>query len=202
MRFADIDWRVLRGALALLVVAIAVSVSVVTATQMFSNKVQREFRRQRAALLSVRSAYQRVDEEKKTLELYLPRYRALKAAGVIGRERRLSWVEALRAAARRIGLPALRYEIATQKRYTPDYPLTTGDYQLYESDMKLTIGLFHEGDLLHLFRLLDTDAKGLYSVSRCSISRAGRMFSLDPRKTNLNAECVLRWFTVHKPEAG
>ena len=152
-------------------------------------------------LREIRGRYRTIDDEERLIEELLPRFRALQAKGIIGHEARLDWIETLRAASRRLGLPELRYSIRTQERLQTDFPVETTALGVYRSLMELHLGLLHEEDLLGLFALMDREARGLYSVSSCRVRRAGAQLVYLPAAVNLQAMCVLDWFSLREPEA-
>ncbi len=201
MNLSLIDWRVLRGAMVLLLVSLLISGGLVFAAEWFNDTVQASFRQQQKNLVAVRSSYQQVDGEKLIMEAYLPLYGELVRAGVIGPEQRLTWVEALRGAAQELSLPSLRYEIRAQKQWQPQLPLEIGLHRIYRTEMTLDMGLFHEGDLPRVLQALESKSRGLFSVDECSLARNAPLFGMDPHRANMNAACVLHWFTLRLPDA-
>ena len=201
MKLADVDWTILRGSLAVLVVSAAICGAVVAASHRYSDNMKRAFQRANSTLLGIRGRYQSIDEEEGLIETFLPRYLALEDRGVIGREHRLDWIETLRSASKDLRLPELRYAIASQEPYHADYPLEPGVFQVYVSSMALDLGLLHEDDLPALLERIDQGARGLYRVSRCTISRTRPEFGTDPTTPNLRANCVLEWLTIRQPES-
>jgi len=200
MRLSEIDWSVLRGAMVGLALSVLASGAIFYAAFEFSEGVSREHQQRRAQLQRAQGEYQAVDEEQQVMDAYLPRFRALEEQGVVGEERRLDWVEALRDAAARLKLPSLRYEIAQQEVYEPELPLPESAFEVHASSMFLEMGLLHEGDLIAVLRELDRNASGLYSVSSCDLRRGGSGIRMEPKAENVLASCELRWFTVRKPE--
>ncbi len=196
MKLAEIDWSVLRGALILLVVALLVSGGLFYGSSYVHDQVERENRSEQLNLTRVRSEYQTIDDEQRIIETYLPQYRTLEERGIIGSERRLDWVETLRAAAAKIRLPSLRYELFPQGEYRAEFPLPQGAYKVYESTMRLDLGLLHEGDLVALLAELNRNSEGLFTVSSCSIRRNGEQVRFEPNVPNISASCELRWLTV------
>ncbi len=203
MKLDQIDWGVLRNALILLVISIAISAGVLSSSFYFWGKMDRIHKRERSALFGVRAQYQNVDEEERIIQRYLPLYRDLESRGVIGPERRLDWIDTLRQASQRVELPTLRYVIDSQNIYQPEFLLPSGTFQIYSSNMRLDLGLLHEGDLETLFADLDANATGLYTVSSCDLRRNHRQREFVKRAdaTNLIAECGLRWLTIKQPPA-
>ena len=200
MKLAEIDWVVMRGAMILLVVALIVSVTLIYGGVHFGEKMSREIGNERRQLTSVRSQYQTIDDEQRVIELYLPQYEALAERGIVGREHRLSWVETLKAVAEEVKLPSLRYELFPQEEYVAEFPLQQGVYKVYSSDMRLNMGLLHEGDLPLVLRELQRKATGLFTVSRYEMRRSSQVVTMRPKAQNINASCDLKWYTIKQPE--
>ena len=129
---------------------------------------------------------------------FYPQFQVLESRGIIGRERRLDWIENLSRADETLKLPSFAYSIDTQEPFTPEFPLAGGAYKLYASQMNLTLGLLHGQDLFNLLGRLDESAPGLYSVDSCSWTRR-REVPGSPREAHLTSSCQLRWYTIKKP---
>lgn len=201
MRFSDIDWQVLQGALITLVLALVLAGTLVSAAEWFSEKIVLRFDQQKRSLDIVRNTFNEVDNEKAVLDEFLPRYRALEQAGIVGDEQRLTWVEALRAVAEELAVPTLRYEIGPQVEVTPDFPIASGLHRILSSDLSLDMGLFHEGDLQRVLQSLERSGKGLLSVDACTLARTSSLYETDPRRPNMTAACTIRWYSVRLPDA-
>ena len=147
-------------------------------------------------LADTRNRFQSIDDEKRLIEELLPRFRAFEAEGIIGPEARLDWVEALRAASHRLGLPELRYALSApgtsacesccRGLWIRSLPLPHG----------APLGLLHEEDLIRLFVVMERESPGLFSVSGCQVRRAGTHSVHLPGAANLRATCTLEWFTL------
>jgi len=201
MRVSEIDWSVLRGALALLLVAILVAGAMVGGAYRYGERHDRQWADAKRRLDSVRGRYRTIDEEARLIERYLPEYQRLQQQGLLGEERRLDWIEALRASAADVRLTSLRYEVTSQQPYQPDFDLPLGRFSSRESRMNLDIGLLHEGDLPRLFAALDAHRHGLFQVQECRVTRNGTEFVFEPERANLSARCRLRWLTLASPGA-
>ena len=196
MKLAEVDWRLLRGALILLVICVAISVGLIGTSYSFWKKQNRAHSAARSAMMGARTQYQSIDEEEKIIAAYLPVYRALESKGIIGKEHRLDWVDNLRRAAQRVELPALSYVIDSQQRFKSELPLHLGSYQIYSSSMKLDLGLLHEEDLSALLNDLNSHGGGLYTVADCDLRRSQSTFVKRPDAVNLKAACGLQWLTI------
>ena len=201
MNSGRVDWLFLKGALALLVGALIAGGAMIGGALYYSQAKLQALEQVRRALASVSHRYRAIDEESRTIARFLGPFKRLQREGIIGAERRLDWIEALRTDAGRLKLPSLRYQISAQAPYTPRFDVPLGALRVYRSNMKLSIGLLHEKDLLRLLAAVDHDAPGLFQLSRCSISRVSDTLSYDPMTANLKADCNLRWLTLRPSEA-
>ena len=139
----------------------------------------------------------RISEEEREVKERIEVYRRLRELNIIGRERRLEWIDAIQRI--RIGREMLdvRYRIEPQKMLV-SIPGKPGNVDFYVSAMKLELALLHEGDLLGFLDDLRNAGNAYVSVRRCSIQRSGTgtppgAASLAPR---LRAECQIDLITV------
>ncbi len=202
MRLAEIDWTVIRGASIFLGLALVLGGALVSGAHYFNQQSENIHKREQGKLASSRARFLALDEERKLIEKFYPRYQVLESDGVIGGEHRLDWVEALGAAARTIKLPSLRYDINAQDTHVPEFPIPSGRFEVFVSEMNLQIGLLHENDLLNLFQQIHSQAKGHFSVNRCAIRRKQEGIIQAPTHENISAVCALQWLTVRQPQEG
>ncbi len=194
-----IDWPAPRGSIVLLVLALATGAVAAGGAIRFHDEAVRGYERQKARFASTRARYRAIDDQRRLIETWLPPFRALQAAGVIGEERRLAWIETLRASAARVGLPSLRYRIERRAAYEAGF-VFDGVWRPFATVVRLEAGLLHEGDLVRLIRELTARDTGLHRIERCDVRRAGPGFVMRPGAVNLSAECDLRWITFARPE--
>ena len=134
-----------------------------------------------------------VDEERRIIEQYAPAYRALLAAGIVGPERRVDWIDALRAAGRSLRGFGIDYRLAGQQRAA--FPGAPREVEVRESVMALRLQLLHEGDLLAFLEALERAQVGLFMPRSCDIQRLAGPFIVrfEPK---LGADCELAWITL------
>jgi len=197
----DIEWSLLRPAIAVLLGACVVSAGLLAGSYYFAGQMQDFHERQHRKFLSASRRYVSVDDEEQLIRAYTPRFQTLERRGVIGAERRLAWAESLRSVGLGLKLPSLHYDIQPQQSYRPAYPVAPGAFQVYASKMLLSVGLLHEADLLRLLRELNEQAMGQFTVERCTLGRTGPDLTYDVAKANLNAQCELLWMTLRRPSS-
>jgi hypothetical protein len=195
MMYSDIDWKILRGAITILVLSITIAGTMIYLSMYFQNRMHREFTRNDLRFQSISKRYLAVDEEEKLIKKYYPRFMDLYRKGVIGKEQRLNWIEVLRTAGMQIHIPTLTYQIESQDTYKPSYSVVLGKFRLYSSKMTLNMRLLHEGDLFNILNRLNNNAKGIFSLSSCRLSQNGKIVE-SADAPNINAECDLQWFTI------
>lgn len=191
-----LDISVLRGALGVFITCLTIAGVMLSASFYFREKMSSEYLDHQARFRDISRKYLSVDEEESIIGEYLPQFRALYDDGILGQEQRLSWLETLKAAGEEIKPPKLAYEIRAQSVYEPDFALNTGGFDINVTDMDLSLGLLHEGDLFDVLDILDKKAAGLFSVSFCELSRSARVSREDALPENIEANCQLKWFTI------
>lgn len=193
------DWSVIKLSIITFAICLVVGSSLIYSSYYFSNKLELELNQNKSLFQSVSRRYLDVDQEEKLLQEYFPQFVGLYNRGIIGREKRLNWIEALRQSGEKINLPSLRYSINSQEEFVPEFPINYAGYAIYSSSMQLNLGLLHEGDLFELFSFIDKNAEGFYTVSECSLSRAGSEIVFDKKVANISAACQLEWMTLDLP---
>lgn len=163
--------------------------------------LQRERGGRAAALLQRGQALDRYAElrsEKRDIARFQSRYIGLRERGLIGEEKRLDWIEAIRQIQAERKLLPITYDIEPQQAIKIDGQLATGDYQLYASRMSMRMDLLHEMDLLNL--LDELKRRGLFAAQSCTIKRNAMVMDNGPA-TRLLADCTLNWLTLGLPAA-
>ena len=131
------------------------------------------------------------------IEQYRNLYNGYKSSGLVGKERRLSWVESLESTNEVLRLPTLTYNLLPQETFERPGFKNVRDVSVKSSPMELSIGMLHEEDLFALLEGLRLSITSLYTVDNCSMRRTSNInSSLDTKKLNLSATCTIRWVTI------
>ena len=193
-----IDWFYLRRPLIILAMAILITAAVVVAGYHYEDAQQEEYQAALSTLRSTHNLYSSIVNDIDLLDQYRSLYREYKSSGLVGEERRLSWIESLESTNQVLRLPTLGYSLNPQETFLrPGFLLKRG-VSVMSSPMDLDIGLLHEEDLFALLEGLRLSIRNLFTVDRCSIIRqigVGR--SLDTRRSNLRSSCSIRWVTIN-----
>lgn len=190
------DLLSMRAPLLVLIAVIALSAGLIKYTSTRLNVADAERLAQAGALEDARSRLQRSGDERGLILRYLPDYQKLQQGGFVGGERRIEWIEGLRASNKKAGLFGVTYQMDVRKPFPllgQGNPIAPS---LRHSPMKLSMGLVHEGDLMRFLQLLSAQPVGMFFLTGCTIDRPPRSDAPAPRHANLTAQCDLSWLTV------
>ncbi len=192
-----IDWGILKGSIILFCICLIICCSLIGGSYYFNNNLSKQFIQNKSIFQSISRRYLEVDQEEKLLQDYYPQFVKLYSQGIIGREKRLNWIEALRQSGEMAKLPSLNYAIETQEEFTPEFNINYSGYTLYSSSMELNLGLLHEGDFFKLLNYLDKTADGTYTITECTFRMNGNQIRFEKNYANIIASCLLRWITIN-----
>ena len=194
---SKVDWRYLIRPLIMLGLAILVSAALIVAGYQYETAQQEDYSKAVGELRTTHKRYSNLVRDLELIEQYRNLYNEYKASGLIGEERRLSWVESLQSANQVLRLPTLTYNLQPQEDFKrPDLKVKR-NVVVKSSAMNLSIGMLHEEDLFALLEVLRQSIRSLFTVDSCTMTRnTGIDRSLDTKKPNLRTRCTIRWVTI------
>ena len=141
---------------------------------------------------------ERTKNEQEDLQGYYHQYQNLVEQNIIGEEKRLDWIESIEEIRNRLNIFSVKYKLDPQE--TLDMvgtDLPGSSFDLRRSNMTLGLSLLHEGQLLNFIEALSEEAKGMYLLDSCVLTRNDlvRKLKFTP---NLEAECTLGWITLNE----
>jgi hypothetical protein len=156
-------------------------------------------------------------KEQADIVKHLPVLRDLEARGIYGEEKRLEWVEQLRAIEKRWPGISIKYDISPQKilpkdgaTNTPPPPISAGaklpsgelvkNFAVFSTDMRLTLSLLHEGDALAILEELKAANLGLFTTKYCGFKRPNNTEAANDNvdiSAPLAADCQLVWISMN-----
>lgn len=196
MKKADIDWNVLWTPLLIFSVVMLFSITLIISSHLYMEHVNDQFERNNSQFRNISSKYLKVDEEEKLIQNFYPHFVKLYNDGLLGKERRLDWIEAIQTVSENLEIPTLRYEIASQEIRPNNMGINTGKFQIYQSPMTFKMDMLHELDLIRFIDRIDRLARGYFTVSRCTIVRKNKTIENDELTSNLSAECKINWLNI------
>jgi len=137
----------------------------------------------------------RIADEEREVKEKIAVYRQLTNLGVLGRERRLEWADAIKRIRADRGLIDLRYRVEPQKPLA-SIPAKPGTVDFYSSSMKVRLALLHEEDLFGFLNDLRASGNAYYAVRDCTLSRTGVPPTAPNLAARVSAECDIDLITV------
>jgi len=179
-------------------VAILVAAALIVVGYQYETEQQATYKKAISELSATHKRYSDLVRDLDLIEQYRNLFNEYKATGLVGDERRLSWVESLQSANQVLRLPTLTYNLQPQETFArPDFK-PKRDVSVKSSPMILSMGMLHEEDLFALLEGLRLSINSLLTVDSCSMSRRTSIErSLDTKRENLRATCVIRWVTIN-----
>lgn len=147
---------------------------------------------------AARNQLQEAEIEKREVLNFQPKFVQLRAVGIVGNERRLDWIDAIKHIQDERNFLPISYEIFAQQTFVLDPNVPLANLELRGSKMGLNMKLLHEMDLFNF--LNDLSQKSFYQPLTCTISRIGATIE-NPQPTGLAAECSLLWITMKEKQA-
>ncbi len=193
-----IDFSFLRNPLILLLLCILLAAALIFAGWQFENDKVEQYNQARASLQNTHSKYIKLVQDIDLLDQYTKVYKADKNTGLIGPERRLSWIETLEAVNDDLRLPKLGYNLKPQQQFVQPGLRSQGHVDISSTPMALDMSLLHEADVLSVFDGIKKNIENLFTVESCDILRIGgaQAKTLNTKKANMSAKCLIRWITV------
>lgn len=194
------DWKRLQIPMLVLGAALVVVGLLAFYAKSYHHEKQQALDVQRSLLNQARQKYLSSGQEREMIVQYLPQYQDLLAAGFIGEERRIEWIEAIRQIHLQHKLFSIDYNISQQTVAHPSYLANLGNFILHASTMHLEFGMLHEGDLLTLLDNMRAQFN-TFVVRECTVTRPTRQ-TINPGVITdyLNASCEIDWITLRDPQ--
>lgn len=190
------EFDLIRTAVLTAVAAVTIGMTCVLVTGWRQQDADEELQRVQRVRDAAYSRYAHVDNEKRDIRNFQQRYIELRERGLIGEEKRLEWVDAIRQTQEQRRLLPLSYEIDPQQPVRLESALDLGEYQLQGSRMRLHMELLHEMDLFDF--LADLHERSFFAVQDCSIKRLAAVAGANgaAEGPTLGADCTLNWITM------
>lgn len=201
--FRKDDFRRIGPALAAALVMVAAGFTIIFVSLQMNQAAKRSLVAAQAKRLDSQNRLARARDEELEIKQKIARYNQLAAAGILGEERRLDWVENIRRIRGERKLFDIEYEIAPQQVIdAATLPGASANYDFLSSTMQMRMKLLHENDLLDFIADLRASAQAFIRVRRCDVERlpksGGESRGVPPQ---LAAECTIEWITIRERKA-
>ena len=194
---ANIDWYYLKRPLIVFFAMLLLSLVLVFGGHQYEQAHKEKYQKALSTLASTHRLYRSKVNDIDLLEQYRELYNEYRSSGLVGEERRLSWIESLESTNDVLRLPTLTYHLQSQEKFERPGFKVKRDVSVMSSPMVLSIGLLHEEDLFALLEGLRLSIRNLFTVESCSMNRVSAIGqSLETKRANLTTECKIRWVTI------
>jgi hypothetical protein len=192
-----IDWLYLRRPLFTFGAGFLIALMLMLAGYQYEKTKSEEYQKALSTLRSTHKLYSNLVRDIDLLDQYRKLYNDYRSSGLVGKERRLSWIESLESTNEVLRLPTLTYSLLPQEAFErPGFKVKRG-VVVQSSPMDLSMGLLHEEDLFAVLEGLRLSISNLFTVDSCEISRLSDVeSSLDTRRANLRTKCTISWVTI------
>jgi len=192
-----IDWFYLKRPIIFFCVMLLIALALAVVGHQYEQAQKEKYQKALSTLASTHRLYRNIVNDIDLLDQYRKLYGEYKSTGLVGKERRLSWVESLKSTNEVLRLPTLTYNLLPQEKFERPGFKVRRDVAVLSSPMDLSIGMLHEEDLFALLEGLRLSIRNLFTVDSCSMTRRSPIGqSLDTKSSNLTTECKIRWVTI------
>jgi hypothetical protein len=192
-----IDWLYLKRPIIVFFVVIFASMALVAVGYQYEKSQNADYQQALSTLGSTHKLYRDIVNDIDLLEQYRALYGDYRSTGLVGKERRLSWIESLKSTNQALRLPTLTYRLLPQEKFERPGFKAKRDISVLSSPMNLSIGLLHEEDLFTLLEGLRLSIRNLFTVDSCSMRRSTGIGNLlNTKSANLATNCTIRWITI------
>ncbi len=194
---SNIDWFYLKRPIIIFFAALFTAMAFAAAGYQYEKSQHEDYQRALSTLNTTFRLYRNIVNDIDLLEQYRALYSDYKTTGLVGKERRLSWIESLESTNEVLRLPTLGYSLKPQEKFERPGFIIKRDVSVLSSAMDMSMGLLHEEDLFALLEGLRLSISNLFTVDSCSMNRLTTIDTpLDTKRSNLRTDCTIRWVTV------
>lgn len=194
----NIDWQYLKKPLIFFAVATLLAAVLGIAGYYYEMERVDAYNQSISKLSTTHRKYRNMVDDLDLLDQYRTKYSDYKSTGLVGEERRLSWIESLQSTNQVLKLPALTYSLLPQEDFNRPGFKVKRNVDVMSSPMELRMELLHEEDLFALLEGLRLSIKNLFTVDSCRLTRTSAVeSSWSTRSANMSSVCVLRWVTIN-----
>ncbi|HEY4698259.1 MAG: hypothetical protein A3J49_16155 [Gallionellales bacterium RIFCSPHIGHO2_02_FULL_57_16] len=202
MKFSKSDFPVLRWGILAFCASALVSAATLYISNEYAKKAQSDLHNARNMGNDARRRLAAAQEDRENMSIYADEYGALIKRKIIGDDQRLDWMEGLEKLRQMNLVTDFGYNIAPQKKYAPQPPFDSGNFDIHYSETKLRFDLLHEEQLVDFFTALRKKIDGWYQLEGCTLQRsASNEEGAKAGASQLRAECSGGWITLKNRNA-
>ncbi len=162
------------------------------------SRIYDDYQQSVSTLKTTHNLYKNIVNDLDLFEQYKNKFNKYKSSGLVGEERRLSWIESLESTNKILQLPTLTYNLLPQEKFLRPGFKAKRSVEVKSSPMVISMGILHEEDVFAVLEGLRLSIRNLFTIDSCKFKRiSGVSRSLDTKRANIEADCVIRWVTIN-----
>lgn len=194
MKTTDIDWHYIKRSSLIFLATLVAALSIWGLVFWKSHAYYKDYTSVENKIRQKKNSIRTLKSNINLIKINQAVYWHLSQRQAINQEHRLQWINQYRLASQKLKLHDARYKILPQVTSSEITLSGHHNVKLRKSQMKITLQVLHEADLLRLFAQLDK-APGVYHASSCELSQLKKSIKPDPDQKNFSVACDLDWFT-------
>ncbi|HEU0219536.1 MAG TPA: hypothetical protein VFQ98_01860 [Gallionella sp.] len=194
MKFSKSDFPLMRWSILAVCASALISAIILYSSGKYAESARNERHNTQNMLNDARTRLATALQDQQNMATYTGEYGELIGQKIIGDDQRLDWMEGLEKIRQKNLVMDFRYNIAPQKIYVPQPPVSSGNFDIHYSEMKLQFDLLHEEQLLDFFDALRSQVKGWYQLEGCTLQRTENAGTA--AAAYIKAECHGGWITL------
>lgn len=199
MKIAAADFPLIRWSVIAFCTAALASAAMMYISGRYAQQTQNFLRDAQTHHQDARNRLNAAHEDQENMAEYADEYGKLMVRKVVGDEPRLDWIEALEKLRKQKLVLDFRYSIMPQKNYVSQPAVSSSNFDIHYSEMKLSFDLLHEEQLLNFFNALRLQSAGWYQLDGCTLKRNDN--PSPATQVHLSAECTGGWITLKNRNA-
>jgi len=196
MNFIKGDFPILRWSIVAIFASTIASATIIFISNTYATKTQQDLNKARQMRNNSRNSLNTAHQDRDNMSIYADEYASLINRKIIGDDQRLDWIEGMEKLRQENIVTNFRYNISPQKKYLPNPPVESGNFDINYSEMKLQFDLLHEEQLVDFFNALPKNIQGWYQLEGCTLNRSTNGNPNDLPGTQLKAQCTGGWITL------
>ncbi|MCP3688301.1 MAG: hypothetical protein GY784_07800 [Gammaproteobacteria bacterium] len=193
-----IDWHYLLRPILILISTILMSLSIAYGGYYLETKTYSDYQQSVATLKITHNLYKNMVKDIDLQEQYRNKFSEYQSSGLVGKERRLSWIESLESTNQVLQLPTLTYNLMPQEEFIRPGFKAEKSVEVKSSPMEISMGILQEEDVFAVLEGLRLSINSLFTLDSCKFKRMSAIEqSFETKRANITADCLIRWVTIN-----
>jgi hypothetical protein len=197
MKLSKSDFHMMRWSFSMICASILLSGVILYSSSMYADSAKENLHSAQIKMNDARKHLTMARQDLENLSDYSQEYDKLEHDKILGDDHRLDWIDELEKLRTQNLVVDFRYNIAPQKKYAPQPPLDSGNFDIHYSETKLQFDLLHGGQLLNFLDALRKHTNGWFQLEGCNMQRTStNEEDATAAVPHIKADCTGGWITL------